>query len=72
MSLTNKENNESTNLISKIIKIKGDLISDTSIKTNHISQKNSNTKLLISKDKLKSIINDTKKYFKNNKLVKHK
>lgn len=72
MSLTIKENNESTNLISKIIKIKGDLISDTSIKTNHISQKNSNTKLLISKDKLKSIINDTKKYFKNNKLVKHK
>jgi hypothetical protein len=72
MSLTIKENNESSNLISKIIKLKGDLISDTSIKTNHISQKNSNTKVLISKDKLKSIINDTKKYFKNNKLVKHK
>lgn len=72
MSLTNKDNNESTNLISKIIKIKGELASDTSIKTNHISQKSSNTKLLISKDKLKSLINDTKKYFKNNKLVKHK
>lgn len=72
MSLTNKENNESTNLISKIIKIKGELISDTSIKTNHISQKSSNTKLLISKDKLKSLINDSKKYFKNNKLIKHK
>lgn len=72
MSLTIKENNESSNLISNIIKLKGDLISDTSLKTNHISQKNSNTKLLISKDKLRSIINDTKKYFKNNKLVKHK
>ena len=72
MSLINKENNESSNYTSKILKLNKDSISNTELKSFQISHKISTKKLLISKDKLKSLISDSNIYFRNNKLTKHK